>query len=44
MSIPMAFSDLAKPTNDLLGKDFPVVGHKLEVKTFTPNSVVRKKM
>ncbi|CCG84739.1 protein of unknown function [Taphrina deformans PYCC 5710] len=40
MSIPMAFSDLAKPTNDLLGKDFPVVGHKLEVKTFAPNNVL----
>ncbi|BFZ56157.1 Mitochondrial porin [Savitreella phatthalungensis] len=39
MSIPMAFSDLAKPTNDLLGKDFPVAGHKLEVKTFAPNNV-----
>lgn len=40
MSIPMPFSDLAKPTNDLLTKDFPVVGHKLEVKTFAPNNVV----
>lgn len=40
MSIPMPFSDLSKPSNDLLTKDFPVVGHKLEIKTFAPNNVV----
>ncbi len=38
--IPMPFSDLSKPSNDLLSKDFPVSGTKLEVKTVAPNNVV----
>ncbi|CEP16024.1 hypothetical protein [Parasitella parasitica] len=39
MSVPVAFNDIGKPAKDLLGKDYPVGGVKLEVKTTAPNGV-----
>lgn len=39
--VPVPFADISKSTNDLLGKDFPVGHTKLELKTVTPNGVVR---
>ena len=38
--VPVPFADLGKPTNDLLGKDFPVGQTKFELKTVAPNGVV----
>jgi len=46
MSIPgkletfHALNDIGKPAKDLLTKDYPVGGVKLEVKTTAPNGVV----
>ncbi|KAI8804049.1 eukaryotic porin/Tom40 [Cladochytrium replicatum] len=37
--VPPTFSDLAKASNDLLGKDFPVGAAKLEVHTTTSNGI-----
>ncbi|KAF9301996.1 Mitochondrial porin, partial [Mortierella antarctica] len=37
--VPVPFADLGKPTNDLLGKDFPVGQTKFELKTVAPNGV-----
>ncbi|GAN09528.1 voltage-dependent ion-selective channel [Mucor ambiguus] len=42
MSIPVAFNDIGKPAKDLLTKDYPVGGVKLEVKTTAPNGVTFK--
>ncbi|KAI8978374.1 eukaryotic porin/Tom40 [Pilobolus umbonatus] len=42
MSIPVAFNDIGKSAKDLLSKDYPVGGVKLEVKTVAPNGVVFK--
>ncbi|ORX89314.1 hypothetical protein K493DRAFT_69395 [Basidiobolus meristosporus CBS 931.73] len=39
MSTPVPFSDLGKPANDLLGKDYPVGAVRLEVKTTASNGV-----
>lgn len=36
----VAFNDIGKPAKDLLSKDYPVGGVKLEVKTTAPNGVV----
>lgn len=36
----VAFNDIGKPAKDLLTKDYPVGGVKLEVKTTAPNGVV----
>ncbi|KAG1449889.1 hypothetical protein G6F46_011684 [Rhizopus delemar] len=33
MSIPVAFNDIGKPSKDLLSKDYPIDGIKVEVKT-----------
>ncbi|KAF9398945.1 Mitochondrial porin, partial [Podila epigama] len=38
--VPVPFADLGKPTNDLLGKDFPVGQTKFELKTVAPNGVI----
>jgi voltage-dependent anion channel protein 2 len=38
--IPPSFSDIGKPANDLLGKDYPVGTAKLEVNTTTSNGIV----
>ena len=38
--VPPSFSDLGKPANDLLGKDYPIGSAKLEVNTTTPNGIV----
>jgi hypothetical protein len=40
MSVPIPFSDIGKPTRDLLSKDFITNGFKLEAKTTAPNGVV----
>ncbi|KAJ1341472.1 hypothetical protein BSLG_003900 [Batrachochytrium salamandrivorans] len=37
--VPPHFSDIGKPVNELLGKDYPVGSTKLEVKTTTPNGI-----
>ncbi|KAL1923567.1 uncharacterized protein VTP21DRAFT_8547 [Calcarisporiella thermophila] len=37
--VPIAYPDLGKASNDLLGKDYPVGAVKLEVKTTAPNGV-----
>ncbi|KAI8381543.1 eukaryotic porin/Tom40 [Radiomyces spectabilis] len=42
MSVPVAFNDIGKPAKDLLTKDYPVGGVKLEVKTTAPNGVTFK--
>ncbi|KAI9312732.1 eukaryotic porin/Tom40 [Dichotomocladium elegans] len=42
MSVPVAFNDIGKPAKDLLSKDYPVGGVKLEVKTTAPNGVTFK--
>jgi len=42
MSIPVAFNDIGKLSKDLLSKDYPVGGVKLEVKTVASNGVVFK--
>ncbi|OZJ02329.1 hypothetical protein BZG36_04290 [Bifiguratus adelaidae] len=39
MSVPIPFSDIGKPTRDLLSKDFITHGFKLEAKTTAPNGV-----
>ncbi|KAJ1342193.1 hypothetical protein BSLG_003116 [Batrachochytrium salamandrivorans] len=39
--VPPHFSDIGKPVNELLGKDYPVGSTKLEVKTTTPNGITR---
>lgn len=36
----VAFNDIGKSAKDLLSKDYPVGGVKLEVKTAAPNGVV----
>lgn len=36
----VAFNDIGKSAKDLLSKDYPVGGVKLEVKTTAPNGVV----
>ncbi|KAI8898478.1 eukaryotic porin/Tom40 [Globomyces pollinis-pini] len=36
---PPSYSDIGKPANDLLGKDYPVGSAKLEVNTTTPNGI-----
>jgi voltage-dependent anion channel protein 2 len=38
--VPPNFSDIGKPANDLLGKDFPTGASKLEVNTTTSNGIV----
>lgn len=38
----VAYNDIGKPAKDLLTKDYPVGGVKLEVKTTAPNGVVSK--
>ncbi|PLW13843.1 hypothetical protein PCANC_16750 [Puccinia coronata f. sp. avenae] len=40
--VPPSFKDLGKAANDLLGKDYPISGTNLEVKTKAPNNVVFK--
>jgi len=40
--VPPSWKDLGKSSNDLLGKDFPIFGTSLEVKTKTPNGVTFK--
>ncbi|KAG1152140.1 hypothetical protein G6F37_003382 [Rhizopus arrhizus] len=35
MSVPVAFNDIGKSTRDLLNKDYPIEGAKVEVKTNT---------
>ncbi|KAL1927663.1 hypothetical protein VTP01DRAFT_3484 [Rhizomucor pusillus] len=42
MSVPVAFADIGKPAKDLLSKDYPIGGVKLEVKTTAPNGVTFK--
>ncbi|KAI8146526.1 eukaryotic porin/Tom40 [Fennellomyces sp. T-0311] len=42
MSVPVAFNDIGKPAKDLLSKDYPIGGVKLEVKTTAPNGVTFK--
>ncbi|KAI8884952.1 hypothetical protein K501DRAFT_284539 [Backusella circina FSU 941] len=42
MSVPVAFNDIGKSAKDLLSKDYPVGGVKLEVKTTAPNGVTFK--
>ncbi|ORZ11467.1 eukaryotic porin/Tom40 [Absidia repens] len=42
MSVPVAFNDIGKPVKDLLSKDYPIGGVKLEVKTTAPNGVTFK--
>ena len=39
MTRPRRAQDLGKSSNDLLGKDFPIHGTNLEVKTATPSNV-----
>ena len=39
--IPPAYSDLTKPVNDLLSKDFPIGTSKLELNTTSENGVVK---
>lgn len=38
----VAFNDIGKAAKDLLSKDYPIGGVKLEVKTTAPNGVVRQ--
>ncbi|KIJ54620.1 hypothetical protein M422DRAFT_200465 [Sphaerobolus stellatus SS14] len=40
--VPPSWKDLGKSSNDLLGKDFPINGVALEVKTKTPSNVTFK--
>ncbi|CAL1712417.1 unnamed protein product [Somion occarium] len=40
--VPPSWKDLGKSSNDLLGKDFPINGTQLEVKTLTPSNVAFK--
>jgi len=40
--VPPSWKDLGKSSNDLLGKDFPIHGTSLEVKTTTPSGVTFK--
>ncbi|KAI0074114.1 hypothetical protein K474DRAFT_1602060 [Panus rudis PR-1116 ss-1] len=40
--VPPSWKDLGKSSNDLLGKDFPIHGTTLEVKTATPSNVAFK--
>lgn len=40
--VPPSFKDLGKAASDLLGKDYPIAGTQLEVKTKAPNNVVFK--
>ena len=42
--IPPAYSDLTKPVNDLLSKDFPIGTSKLELNTTSENGVVKSKL
>ncbi|KAI7864691.1 eukaryotic porin/Tom40 [Spinellus fusiger] len=42
MSVPVAFNDIGKFSKDLLSKDYPIGGVKLEVKTTAPNGVTFK--
>ncbi|KAL0073418.1 eukaryotic porin/Tom40 [Phycomyces blakesleeanus] len=42
MSVPVAYNDIGKSAKDLLSKDYPVGGVKLEVKTTAINGVVFK--
>ncbi|KAI9031523.1 eukaryotic porin/Tom40 [Phycomyces nitens] len=42
MSVPVAFNDIGKSAKDLLSKDYPIGGVKLEVKTTAPNGVTFK--
>ncbi|KAI9319039.1 eukaryotic porin/Tom40 [Dichotomocladium elegans] len=42
MVVPVAFNDIGKPAKDLLSKDYPIGGVKLEVKTTAPNGVTFK--
>ncbi|GAA5817101.1 hypothetical protein MFLAVUS_010641 [Mucor flavus] len=42
MSVPVAFNDVGKPAKDILTKDYPIGGVKLEVKTTAPNGVTFK--
>ena len=39
----MAFNDIGKSTRDLLNKDYPIEGAKVEVKTNTSDGKVRNK-
>ena len=41
-SPPRRVQDLGKSSNDLLGRDFPISGVALEVKTATPSNVLFK--
>jgi hypothetical protein len=38
--VPPSYSDVVKPLNDLLSKDYPVGSGKLELNTSAPNGVV----
>jgi hypothetical protein len=38
--VPSSYSDVVKPLNDLLSKDYPVGSGKLELNTSAPNGVV----
>lgn len=38
--VPPTFKDIGKSANDLLNRDFPISGNKLEVKTLSPSGVV----
>jgi len=40
--VPPSWKDLGKSSNDLLGRDFPISGATLEVKTNTPSNVAFK--
>lgn len=40
--VPPSWKDIGKAANDLLGKDYPIHGSTLEVKTTTPNNVTFK--
>ncbi|PCH39900.1 voltage-dependent ion-selective channel [Wolfiporia cocos MD-104 SS10] len=40
--VPPSWKDLGKSSNDLLGRDFPISGTTLEVKTNTPSNVTFK--
>jgi voltage-dependent anion channel protein 2 len=40
--VPPSWKDLGKSSNDLLGKDYPIHGTSLEVKTVTPSATTFK--
>ncbi|CEG76978.1 hypothetical protein RMATCC62417_11797 [Rhizopus microsporus] len=42
MSIPVPFSDIGKPSKDLLSKDYPIDGVKVEVKTTASDGMTFK--